>query len=114
MSLFLVGDVEHVFGPEALFAQIQHPLGMLPPAHAETAKSGGLHGIFNHVCKRKGCKTTCSVVLNEGGVSATQSRKAGQRTAAHQDNLPGVRRRAFGLHALQAPPPLQGMTFTSD
>ena len=99
MSLFLVGDVEHILGPEALFAQVQHPLGMLPPAHAETAKSGGLHGIFNHVCKRKGCKTTCSVVLNEGGVSPTQSRKAGQRTAAHQDNLPGVRRRAFGLHA---------------
>ena len=98
MSLFLVGDVEHVPGPEALFAQVEHALGMLPPAHAETAKSGGLHGVFNHVCKRKRCKATCSVVVNEGGVSATQSRKASQRTAAHQDNSPGVRRRAFGLH----------------
>ena len=98
MRLFLVRDVKHVLSPEVTPTIIDHTLGMPTPTPEETSNGGTLLGVFENVPQRNLGESAGLVVSEQVGVCPAQPGKAGQSTAAHQGNLPGVSTGLGGLH----------------
>ena len=98
MRLFLVRDVKHILSPEVTPTVIDHTLGMPTPSPEETSDSGTLLGVFENVPERNLGESPGLMVSEQVGVCPAQPGKAGQSTAAHQGNLPGVSTGLGGLH----------------
>ena len=63
---------------------------MPTPSPEETSDSGTLLGVFENVPERNLGESAGLMVSEQVGVCPAQPGKAGQSTAAHQGNLPGV------------------------